>query len=396
LEGVEMKTRFPVLLTLLAVALIASACFAADDEQWLQYRTSREPGQSGVMCRPVSLTMLGEAPGVTLPDNAGYDAQFAKWETPMAKAGFIWLALTKSQSSGGYDRLFIDSNCDGSLKDETAVAPAQAQQGYAVFGPVKVVFQSADGPITYHINLQSYDMQGYKQTSLISAGWYEGTIKVAGKDVRCTLIDYNSNGTFNDVSEDLQNSDHIGIGVGADYAIVNLGKYCQVGDVLYHPEPARDGASITFAAAENVPMGTIKVPAGVSLVSIAGANGQVNLKPSGGVAQAPAGKWTVKGWQIAKTDKRGSKWTLTGGEAPKASAFEIVADKEAELAVGEPIVASLVANGKDKNWSFQETLKGHLGESVQLQENGSLPTAPKMRIKNEDASYDKVFSFTYG
>jgi hypothetical protein len=143
-------------------------------------------------------------------------------------------------------------------------------------------------------------------------------------------------------------------------------------------------------------MGTIKVPAGVSGISIAGANGQINLKPSGGVAQAPAGTWTVKGWQIAKTDKRGSKWTLTGGEAPKASAFEVAAGKEQEIAVGEPITAALAASVADRNWSFQETLKGHLGESVQLQENGSLPTAPKLRIKNDDGSYDKVFSFTYG
>jgi hypothetical protein len=48
---------------------------------------------------------------------------FGKWAAPIAKAGFVWLALDWSTAKGGWNRLYVDSNGDGSLKDEAAIKP---------------------------------------------------------------------------------------------------------------------------------------------------------------------------------------------------------------------------------------------------------------------------------
>jgi len=381
----------------LGVLALASLVYAAGDEQWLQYRTSAQTAASGITVKPLTLDFVTTAPeGVALPDNAGVDPRFIKWQTPMVKAGFIWMALTRSRTGGVYDRLFIDSKCEGTLKNAAPVAPTASQEAYSQFGPAKIVFPGSDGAITYHVNLVSYDYPQLRRIMLSSACWYEGTIKLAGKDVKCTLIDYNSNGTFDDVSADPEDSDRIGLGAGTDYSVSALGKYVSFDNALYHPAPSRDGASIVLTAATNVPMGTITVPAGITGISIAGENGQLNLKPVDGKAQAPAGKWVVRGWQMDKHDKLGVKWALTGSQAPQSSAFEIAEGKETAVDVGEPIVATVMASASGDSYTFQDVIKGRLGETVQMTQNNNLPPAPKLRIKNEDASYDKTFTFQYG
>ena len=86
--------------------------------------------------------------------------------------------LDRAIPYGQYDRLYIDGNANGDLSDDAAVEPYQRESNRAVFGPLKIVFASADGPITYHLRA---DLRVYPdQTSclLSSACWYEGPITV--------------------------------------------------------------------------------------------------------------------------------------------------------------------------------------------------------------------------
>jgi hypothetical protein len=76
--------------------------------------------------------------------------------------------------------------------------------------------------------------------------------------------------------------------------------------------------------------------------------------------------------------------------------FEILADKETELSIGEPIVATLEVNKRDSEYSFNQKLGGWLGERIELTRNGAQPPAPKLHIKNKDGTYDRTFSFEYG
>ena len=76
--------------------------------------------------------------------------------------------------------------------------------------------------------------------------------------------------------------------------------------------------------------------------------------------------------------------------------FEIVGDKETELSIGEPIISTLKATKSGSGYSFSQNLQGRLGERIELTRNGAQPPAPKLHIKSEDGSYDRIFSFEYG
>ena len=91
--------------------------------QWLSYRSSADLRRQ-TRIRPGGQTLKvstekPDDPG--LPSLTSPDPLFAKWPTPMIPGGHLWLALDTSRKGGPYDRLYIDSDADGSLADEAAV-----------------------------------------------------------------------------------------------------------------------------------------------------------------------------------------------------------------------------------------------------------------------------------
>jgi hypothetical protein len=125
----------------------------AQQKQWLQYHSSREARWIvGDMGASKPKVVIEKPKGVELPQfNAGRQF-FARWSTPMVKGGQLWIALDYADKQVRFDRLFIDSNGDGHLNDEDAVTAYRTEQYYTYFGPVKVVFDVEDGPVTYHLN----------------------------------------------------------------------------------------------------------------------------------------------------------------------------------------------------------------------------------------------------
>ena len=107
----------------------------AQSEQWLEYHTSDE----GRAYHQMELT-TNPPPGVALP-KLNAPPYFARWQTPMDPAGGRWLCLDRTRKSGPYDRLFIDSNGNGRLDDET---PVQARlDSYNAFFPPARSFSRA-------------------------------------------------------------------------------------------------------------------------------------------------------------------------------------------------------------------------------------------------------------
>ncbi|MHC4713972.1 MAG: hypothetical protein ACYTAN_11995 [Planctomycetota bacterium] len=386
------------LIPLVAVTLVLSvALTAAAEEQWLQYRWSREPWRSGVSISSNEPEVLAEAPEkLSLPEFTAEDVRLSAWNTPMVEAGHVYLAVDRSDPAGPYDTLYIDSNCDGSLADESPVKAYAADGNSARFGPLKVVFSTPDGPVGHHVSVGSYTYPQYNKVRVTSAGWYEGKIEVGGKEYDCRLIDYNSNGTYDDTSMDFSEADRVMIGKGGNYDQFFAGKYVRISEDYYHPSPARDGAFIVLARAENVPLGTIKMSADVGELGIGGENGLLTLKVSGGAVTAPAGKWRISHWQMSRKDDQGAKWTMKGSGYGDGGLFDVAEGGEVTLDVGEPIVAALSVSKDGSVCNFRETLKGHQGESVSLEKNGQRPPAPRLRITNEDGAYNRLYSFEYG
>jgi hypothetical protein len=372
----------------------------AQDEQWLQYRSAREVRLVGFSSNYKFLEIvIGKPGGVELPQFKSEDVIFAKWLTPMVESGYLWLALDKTYKRGMHNILYIDSDGDGHLNDETAMKAFRHTQRNAYFGPVKVVFQVEDGPVTYHLNLMYYTSSDGKRRRIYVSpgGWYEGDIEVEGIKKHCVIFDYNANGTFNDKSLEADESDRIRIGELNSRATGFVGNYIEVDDKLYHPEIARDGAYVKLTKAEGVKFGNIRLPESIAEFSAGGENGLFTLKPEKGIGSLPVGKYKINSWSVERKDDKDTQWKLEGAQYYGGKGyFDINETEDAEIDIGEPIISTLEASLRDGTHYFSQDTKGRNDERIELTRNGARPQAPKLNIKSEDGTYDRTYSFRYG
>ena len=133
--------------------LAGSVC--ASEPQWLGYRMVEAPTLEMRYIRGVTLNRSGEKPSDdVVPDFNSANPVFFKWESPMVEGGFLWIAFDGDPRYGIGSRCYVDTDCDGRLDDETAVAVKQLDGNRARFSPVKLVFAGEDGPVTYHLLLE--------------------------------------------------------------------------------------------------------------------------------------------------------------------------------------------------------------------------------------------------
>jgi hypothetical protein len=396
--GCKMRNGTCLSLALFAASLLLPALAGAQTEQWLQYRSAREADDIAGALGAVTLDLTdAKPPGVVLPRSVGENVVFARWSTPMAKSGSLCVAVDLPSESAAQTTLFIDSDGDRRLDDESAETAYRIDQYNAYFGPVKVTFQAEDGPVTYHLNVRFYGADSSRKRLYVSAGgWYEGDVTVDGVKKRCVLVDYNANGTFNDTSPDPEQCDRIRIGEMDVPNMLLVGKYLDLDGTLYEPEISRDGAFVKFARAEGAKYGAVRLAETVSGFSAGGENGQFTLRPRDGVARLPIGKYRVTEWTVERKDDSGAQWRLQGAGVSGVNAFEVSETEEAALEIGEPIVAVVQATEREGTHSFSQSLKGRHGERITLTRNGAQPQAPRLNIKNKDGTYDRTFSFSYG
>lgn len=370
----------------------------AQQEQWLQYTVANEAWQILGDMGAASPQISSQKPeGIELPEFKCDEPLFARWNTPMVEAGGLWIALDRTKKDGKYDAVYVDSDADNSLADESAYQMYRQEQRETYFGPIKVVFQGEDGPISYHLNIQAYEYEQGRSLYIRSAGWYEGAVTVAGQQKHCVLIDQNVNGTFNDKSLNASSADRIRIGKKDSRDTRFVGSYIEVDGVLYTTEIARDGAYIKLAKAEDATFGTVRLPEVITDFAAGGENGLFILKPKEGVVRLPVGRYRIDHWRIDRKDDKGGNWALLGRYfSGDSSLFTVAETSEAELSVGEPIISTLEATQRESEYVFAQALQGRLGERIELTREGSQPQAPKLQIKSKDGTYDRTFSFEYG
>jgi len=386
-------------------ALAASFAIPADaaqngEQQWLSYKNSFDAAKVIGATPGQSLEVLSEHPeSATLPDVLR-NAMFAKWKTPMVEQGFLWVAVLNDKESRKA-RLWIDADCDGSLADEAPVEAVKSQ-GYgshhmSSFQAVRVVFPTADGPVAFHLDFE-FRVSGSQawQLSAAAAGWYEGPVTIGDAQGRCILFDANANGAFDDACLNVAQSDRIRLDIGEKLMIGRVGKYIQVGDVLHQLHVARDGAFVAFSPTASDALATLKVPAGVTQLSIGGENGLLFLKPKDGVIGCPPGRYRLNHWEMTHSDT-GGPWEMIGVLPASPFEFSLESGNPTELDIGEPIVGEFFAEKNGKAWSFANpSLTGRHGERISITRAGNQPPAPMVRITNGDGSYNHRFNFEYG
>jgi hypothetical protein len=393
-----MEKRIHIhLVPALILGLLLTATVLAQNEQWLQYRSANEARQMiGDIGYQFLQPVAAKPEGIKLPGFKADQPVFFQWKTTMVPSGHIWMAFDKSNPKGQYDRLYLDANANGDLSDDPVYKPYRQDSNMSFFGPAKVVFESPDGPITYHLSMELRTYSGRTDCLLSPACWYEGQITVGGVKKRCLLIDHNVNGAFNDKSREYGQSDRIRIGEQSGYEGGAVGNYIEVDNKLYKADIARDGACLTLTAAPEVPYGAVRVAENITTLIASGENGSFIRKPENGVLKLPVGEYRVDSWAIARKDEAGARWEMKGTSPSSSGGFTVAADQEVNLPFGEPIYSTIQSSKSGSIYAFEQKLQGRQGERVTLTRNGSQPPPPKLHIRNRDGTYDRSISSEYG
>ena len=209
-------------------------------------------------------------------------------------------------------------------------------------------------------------------------------------------MDGNVNGTFNDMADDAYASDRIQVD-GDKVSERFLGKMLEVDGKFFNVEVARDGAFIKTQPAENVVLGSVRVPENISEFAAFGANGYFIRKPANSEFTLPAGKYRMFRWTINRKDDKGADWTLSGYSFPKTATFEVAAGKPATLDIGEPVKAVLKASEQtDRQITYSLSFVGHQQESIEMLRENQRPAGPKLTVANADGSVCGTGTFEFG
>jgi hypothetical protein len=385
-----MKTQRCLFLafTLLSASL-APGSARAQSEQWLKYIFTSEPKAY----RWIELSTNAPT-GVALPQlQAG--ALFGCWTNELDARG-RWFALDRSVKTGLQNRFFIDRNGDGRLADEAPLVASVRDENSATFAPVKLVFKGEDGPLSYHVIPQLYQLEKDRIQLLLGSGCcYEGTVSLGAKKQRVQLIDQNVNGVFNDLGDEPRNGDRISF-LNTEEPDRFLGQYIEFEKQLFALEVARDGAFVKIKPAADVRLGKVRVPEDLVQLVAAGKMGHFIRKPDQGECTLPLGKYRVEGWRIERKDAQGSKWFLSGyGFGPRAN-FEVVPDAPAVLKPGDPIRTQLSASETKGQFAFSLRMLGSLGESVEIYKGETRPRAPQLLLTSSEGTFRSTNTFEYG
>ncbi len=389
-------------------SLVICEPLLAEKTHWLRYHYSQDPErETGVPPADQRLEVLPQGPDLP-PQAVVAERVAAKWKTPMVEAGFLWVVLSRSQTNGQYDLLFMDTDGDGSLQDEAPMKPHQAglrrngKEQFASFGPVKVLLESKEGPVVYHLNVHFKGTPSRAEVDVSYGGWYDGMVRAGDEFLYCMVVDSNSNGAFDDASTDFDKADRIWLApkhkLGPRSAkgppdLRLVGKYVEIDGKLYRLLVARDGACVKLSPSEKVTVGSVRVPGEVIYFRAGGPAGLFEFKNVAGILKLPVGAYRIDEWRTSQTDELGAVWEMTGWRFPDKGIFNVQPNKETAVKVGEP-ATHVSARREGRTHHF--TLLGGLGERVLIRRDGREPQAPTLVITNRDKSYHRRFSFEYG
>ena len=149
-------------LLLVVLAFVLVGCSSVPVQKLELYCYSPEPARElGVVCRHDQAAEASPPERVALPPLNSASPIFFRWSLGKGlyayrkvKGGIVWIVLDSSVTDGPYDRLYMDSNCDGSLADEQSIKTEEADAGGAPrFSMVQVLLPAKPEPTPYHLNL---------------------------------------------------------------------------------------------------------------------------------------------------------------------------------------------------------------------------------------------------
>jgi len=361
-----------------------------------------------------------------------------------------------------YARLFFDLNHNGDLTDDKVVE-AEAARVYGSSSrstfPVTAVTIDVDGKkVDYAFTFSVYSAASrslsYASASLNAAAYREGEITLDGKKRRVVLVDFNSNGRFDDAA-----------GIRDDIRTSDGSIYPRMGDMLYiDPQPAQgyrnpydstsskdqyqvgklvnyggrffdleidpSGDRLTLEPSA-VPVGYVTNPNKGYRAVVYGDQGLLDIADDeSGKAALPEGRWKLLSYTISRQEAEPEKADEAGGDDQQKSslletlasvfasarptvsrlstvsarakadypAVAVVRDKTVEMPFGPPYRPLVTAQrSSSDSLSLGMSLVGTGGEVCSnLTVNGSRPPQPEFTVKTSGGEEVASGKFSYG
>jgi hypothetical protein len=158
-----------------------------------------------------------------------------------------------------YTRLYFDANANGDLTDDKVIeaepTPEMALSGrdyaYSQYPRVDVTIDAGGTKIDYSFTLSAQsnamtDGTGYAHVSLSAAAYREGEITLEGKKRRVALIDFNSNGRFDDeikIRDDVRGADGVVYPAFGDVLMLDPESIAREQNVYFNPYDVTSGGN---------------------------------------------------------------------------------------------------------------------------------------------------------
>jgi hypothetical protein len=261
------------------------------------------------------------------------DAEPVKDSAPPAKAstrGTLQPELLRKAVD--FNRLYFDLNGNGDLTDDGVIEALGSSRSYPTSSYASREFPRVDltidvegtkAPYAFRLSVYSRASTSYSYAyvSLYSAAYREGTITVNGKPRNIVLLDYNSNGRFDDefgvresgrvypsygdmLMVDPDPDTYAGSNVSGDDFRQYVSKLTGLDDRFYDLKITPAGDELTLTAS-SVPVGYVTNPHEGFRAVVYGDQGV--LKIAGGKAAPiplPEGQWRLMSYTITRTEKQ--------------------------------------------------------------------------------------------
>jgi hypothetical protein len=360
-----------------------------------------------------------------------------------------------------YDRLYFDHDGDGDLTDEKIVE-ADSTSNYEernyfstsfprIDVPIEIESAKLDFAFTLRVTAYASGDHGYVTGSVNAAAYREGEITLGGKKHRLVLIDFNSNGRFDDVPEvntSIRTSDNrvyassgdrlyvdpdMGATSRSPYDITSgddlfdVSKLIHLDGRFYEMTVSPSGDKLTLEPSA-VAIGYVANPTEDFCAVVYGDLGLVKIRSDeSGKAPLPAGSWKLKNYTLDRTgfeqkkadpkaepsilgvlaealgptvEARAPRSTIVSATATtKYEAVEVKQDETVDLPFGPPYrpMVDIEYRQGTNQVSLGMSLIGSAGETcTDMRINGNQPGKPKFTIATADGKTVAEGEFEYG
>ncbi len=357
------------------------------------------------------LDALPVEPEAKDPEEPGKDSQEPEEEAP--------------PEPKGCGRLYFDSNHNGDLTDDKAIEainprPKQVLSYLFYDFPrtdltVEIDGKKADYSFTFHAYSTNRGSAQFGVASLAAAAYREGEINLGGKPTRVVVLDYNSNGRFDDVwKPPTENSrgrpepgDYVLFGPAPTDKSPQARHYVQklvdIDGRFYDMKVTGIGDKLEIVPS-SIEVGQVTIPSDGFEATIFGDMGLLDIrgdktKP----IPVPVGDWELAWYAFTKTakgedDEEAVDSTMKAAATKDCKAIVIRKGETVELAFGpaiRPVVtAAKITNGMSR---LELDLLGKGGARLtDLRVDGNRPAPPEFTIIAPDGEVVERGKFKYG